>query len=572
MTATILAWLCGSFVLTAKPDLPVQLPEHQRLVSLQEADTLVLCAPGLVPELTPWLRYRQQQGYQIALSTEAQDTGRVHATIRAAAASGRLKNVLLVGDDQKQTSKTEFHLPTPLVRAEVIKAWGPETELAADNRYADLDGDHSPDVALGRLPASDPDELRVMVDKILAYERAAPEGRWRRKINLVAGVGGFGMVADAVIETATRSFIRRGIPDGFETKIAYASWRSPYFPDPRRFRQHVVNQFNDGCLCWVYVGHGRRSELDWVRVPIGIAPILTVDDVERIECRTGFPIAIFLSCYGAAFDGEQDSLTERLLQHRGGPVAALGGSRVTMPYGMAVLSQALMDEMFQQQRATLGEVVMHAKRRTMASDVNRQHRLLSTVARAISPQPSDLVGERREHVDMFHLLGDPLLRLHHPEQVDVDVERSAVPGDRIRVQCRSKVAGKCLVELACRRGRFTFAPEARLEFDGSHEGMRRLDAVFAQANDDVYCRRLVTTKGQPFEVELDVPPHALGACTVRVYIEPTAPSDATRPSNTTRPTDAIRPADRRSSQVAGRLNYAIGAASLYVSKAVDSAP
>jgi len=32
----------------------------------------------------------------------------------------------------------------------------------------------------------------------------------------------------------------------------------------------------------------------------------------------------------------------------------------------------------------------------------------------LSPPPVDLAAERREHVLMYQLIGDPLLRLHRP--------------------------------------------------------------------------------------------------------------------------------------------------------------
>ena len=38
--------------------------------------------------------------------------------------------------------------------------------MPSENRYADVDGDGSPDVAIGRLPVQTPEEADVMVDKI----------------------------------------------------------------------------------------------------------------------------------------------------------------------------------------------------------------------------------------------------------------------------------------------------------------------------------------------------------------------------------------------------------------------
>jgi hypothetical protein len=339
-------------------------------------------------------------------------------------------------------------------------------------------------------------------------------------VNLVAGVAGFGALADKVIESATRSFISRGIPETYRTTMTYASWRSPYCPDPRVFRQTVIDRMNEGCLFWVYVGHGHRQGLDWIRVPTGAAPIMQVKDVSRVGATSGMPIAVFLSCYAGAFDGAEDCLAEKLLRQEGGPVAILAGSRVTMPYGMAVLSNAMMDFAFRERLQTLGEVMLSAKRQSMDEKADGfSRRLLDAMAASISPNPDDLEGERREHLQLFNLLGDPLLRIHHPRTLDVKVARSIEPGGHLRVECQSDVTGDCLVELVCRRGQFTYRPDRRTEFDGSSEGMRALSREYHRANDDRYVSRQFPTLNRSFHTTLPVPEHAMGACRVRVFVQ-----------------------------------------------------
>ncbi len=294
----------------------------------------------------------------------------------------------------------------------------------------------------------------------------------------------------------------------------------------------------------MYLGHGQREGLDWVRVPLGVAPILTVDDVPRLECSAGPPVAIFLSCYGAAFDGAADCLAERMVTRSEGPVAVIGGSRVTMPYGMAVLSQALMRQMFDERPPTLGQMLLAAKREAVARS-RRRRRLAPGSMRwpgPSSPNRDDLDGERREHVLMFHLLGDPLLRIAHPQSVDLAVPSSAQPGELVTVSgAVVRWPAACTVELACRRGQLTFRPEPRREFDRTHEGMQALTEVYLHANDDRYVPvAMVTVSNGRFKTELQVPVHAKGPCTVRVFAE-------------------------------GGQSFALGAGTLYVSQ-VESPP
>ena len=51
----------------------------------------------------------------------------------------------------------------------------------------------------------------------------------------------------------------KGQPLAFMT---YASLASPYCPDPRKFHDTTIGRFNEGCLFWVYIGHGHPTGLD----------------------------------------------------------------------------------------------------------------------------------------------------------------------------------------------------------------------------------------------------------------------------------------------------------------------
>ena len=77
------------------------------------------------------------------------------------------------------------------------------------------------------------------------------------------------------------------------------------------------------------------------------------------------PIALLLCCSTGGFDQREDCLAEELLRADGGPAAAIAGSRVTMPYAMSVLGAELLRIYFQDRPATIGELLLAAKRATM---------------------------------------------------------------------------------------------------------------------------------------------------------------------------------------------------------------
>lgn len=488
----------------------------------QPCDTAVVCPGEFREALRPWLAHRAAQGHVVRLLSNQGSAAVIRRQIRALADDGALKYVLLVGDaDPAMTLDPALRarcVPTHLSRARVNVRWGSEPEIAADNWYADLDDDRVPDVALGRLPADSAAELGAMVEKTLRYERSLGFGPWRRRINLVAGLGGFGKVADAALEMTAKRLITDGIPADYCTTMTYASWQSPYCPDPRQFRGAVLDRLNEGCLFWVYIGHGQPRALDRVRTPLGQFPILADRDAPALQAQQGPAIACFLACYTAAYDFRDDCLAEALLRAPGGPVAAIGGSRVTMPYAMAVLSTELMDECFLRHADTLGGALLAAKRNMMAPAASPRRAGLDLIAKLISPAPADLAAERAEHLDLFQLMGDPLLRLRHPRRLKVDVARQVVAGEPLKLSLASPLAGDCTVELVARRDQLTFSPHPRGQFATTAAALAGWTAEYLQANNPLWAEHQQLARQGTVDVELLVPESARGAGHVRVFV------------------------------------------------------
>lgn len=519
--------------------------------SVGAADVVVVCPKEYRAALAPWVAHRQGQGHRI----EVIDNGTPEATrtrIRELAAAGKLTHVVLVGDADAPRNQGERRstVPTFKTKAEVNVQFGSEPEIAADNPYGDLDGDGLPDLAVGRLSVDRADQLAEVVRKIITYETQQDHGPWRQRVSLVAGIGGFGAIVDSTIEMTAKKFLCDGVPAGYSTSMTYGSWRSPYCPDPRRFQDAVVQGFNNGALFWVYIGHGHPERLDRVHVPGAAYPILEQRDVIKLDCQHGSPIALLLACYTGAFDFPRECLAEEMLRLPGGPVAVLAGSRVTMPYAMAVLSSGMIDECFQNRPATLGEIVLRAKRRSVEASApvgdvsdeapakidNRQ--LLDALGKMMSPHPN-LDAERKEHLALFNLLGDPLLRIAYPEPVTLESPEEIAAGGTLPLKITSPFAGKCTVQIVCRRDCLTFDVPSRPEFSLESSSLDGLHAVYEKANDHRFSEHLLDISAGQFEADLPVPSSARGPCHVRVFIE-------------------------------GKDRHALGATSLFVKKAAVS--
>jgi len=489
----------------------------------EAADTVIVCPPQFHEALRPWMQYRADQGHRFAIASHAKSAKQIRAEIRAIARSGDLKYVLLVGDAEP-TAETDATVrkrcvPTFHLDAKVNVKWGSEPILASDNPYADLDDDGEPDLAVGRLPVDNVQELSALVRRLIAYEKSQDLDLWRRNIHFVAGVGGFGVIADTVLERVTGKFIADGIPAAYSTTVTYGSWRSPYCPDPRDFHQVTVDRLNEGGLFWVYIGHGHSRMLDRVRVPGGSHHILDVRDMAKLKVKTGPPIALFLACYTGAFDFSHDCLAEDLIRTEGGPIAAISGSRVTMPYAMAVMGDGMLHEYFEKKRPTLGMVLLHAKQRMLDTETDQPNRrMIDSIATVLSPSRNELHLERAEHAALFNLFGDPLLRLKHGKEISLTAEKKATAGEKIIVRCDSPVKGDCTVELVCRRDRLRFTPPTRDRYLEEDKELADYNRVYEAANNTRWAAGKFPIEKGEFEQEIKIPHEAAGACHVRVFI------------------------------------------------------
>lgn len=485
-------------------------------------DTLVVCPQSLRSGLDRWLEYRRAQGRTIQVIESATDAEQLKSAIHTEARLGTLRTVVLVGDATATAGTTPTAsriVPTFLLPAKVNIHFNSEPELASDNPYVDLDGDGVPDLAIGRIAADNADELAAIVDKTIAYEQSDDFTNWRRQVNFVAGLGGFSPMADKVLELTAKRFITAGLPSAYAISMTYGSWRSPYCPDPREFHATTIDRLNEGCVFWVYIGHGHRSSLDRVRCGSQQYHIFDQRDIPKANAAHGLPIALFLACHTAAFDDPRDCLAEDLLRTPRGPVAVIGGTRVTMPYGMSIMANELMTACFQTKLPTLGQVVLEAKRQMLTRPRDDDEtRSLDALARLVNPKSRDLALERAEQVLLFHLIGDPLLRLPFPAQATLDVPSQARPGEALQVVGESPIAGDAVLELVVRRDKLKFRPAVRDVFSEADEALRAYQVDYQRANDP----RLASTRQKVaagrFQAELPVPDDAQGECHVRLYV------------------------------------------------------
>lgn len=410
-------------------------------------EVVVVCPEVFTESLSAWVDYRQKQGMDVCVIQPQSDAEALREKIRAHA-DPLTRYVLLVGDTPALGATCDPRRQIPILYSptKVTSAWGSTPTLSSDLLYGDFDLDTLPDAVVGRLPVDTPQQLEKLISRIVAREVSADFGSWRSEVQLVGGVGGFGMLADRAIESVARTILTGMLPTDTRTCVCYASPGHPFFPSNGSFTNAVLDRYQRGSRFWVYAGHGQITHLDRVPGTADGVPVLDRQSVQRLSRPAeGAPIAVMLSCYTGAMDAAEDSIAEQMLLCDGGPIAVVAGSRITMPYGNTTAVVGLIDGVFNQQLPRLGDAWLNALRqmhRENSEDTSSSRIMIDALAAVVSPPGTNLVEERREHMLLYNLIGDPTLRLQHPKNLDLKVAVGHERGSPIQAAVESPISGK----------------------------------------------------------------------------------------------------------------------------------
>jgi hypothetical protein len=474
------------------------------LTAAAPAQTVLVLSPDeFQPALAEWKAHREAQGYTVRVAAPGDDPRATVLKLR----TKDLKFVLLLGDVKQ--------VPAHVYPATIIKRWERDPRVYNDNHTADLDGDDIPDVAVGRLPADNVEEARTMLGKVIAYEKNRDYSAWRRRINVVAGVGGFGVMQDAAIERASTSFLKENIPASYDLHVTYANLKSAYCPPPSKVLEITTERMEEGALFFAYIGHGWRGGFDTCRFKGERYPIFTEDAAWELESKHGMPIVFLLCCSTGHFDDAPDCIAEVMVKRPKGPVAVIASSRVSMPYGNAPLAKELLEALFMDRQKTLGEAFLAAKIRTMTpKDPNDPQRaLIETLAMmAYERDGAKRRQERIEHLYLYNLLGDPSLRIAHAASAALKAPETLHPGETAQVTVQAEVTGKYAIELVRER-----SPDRTPRTGDTDEEFM---TAYRNANDGVLARAEGTAEKGAFGAALALPATLRpGTYDVRVWIE-----------------------------------------------------
>jgi hypothetical protein len=244
--------------------------------------------------------------------------------------------------------------------------------VASENAYADLDGDGAPDVAIGRLPASTPQEAQILVDKVLRQKATLRETA-ARHLFVVDNQGANQPSFLAAARTVAARFP--------EATVAWADVASGYDAAGELIAQRELQSaVAAGVSLLHYFGHaGPETWADERVLDVPLASRLSGPGsvVLTWACQSQF----FQNLWGP-------SVNEALLKNpAGGALASFGPAGISDVSLQAALFSRFYDEL-RTPGTSLGEAIRRAKARTIR----------------------ELPGSQPV-IDGFNLLGDPALKI-----------------------------------------------------------------------------------------------------------------------------------------------------------------
>lgn len=413
----------------------------QNLHGIEQADYLIISAPEFLEQANRLADFhREKHGFAVVVSTPtmiynefssgAQDISALRDFIkmvydRSTERGNPLDYVLLFGDasfDYKNRTNGNTNF-VPIFQS--VNSQSPTISHCSDDFFAILDDEEGYwslgsreglDVGIGRLPAGNQFEARVLVDKVLSYHRPETMGDWRNRLVFVADDEDNNAFLNDCEDVS--DFVYADHPEYNVQKIYMDAYPQESFgsgdkyPDVNRAIDEALDR---GVLVFNYIGHGGGQGLAHER-------IITREQIQSWTNKDRLPLFVTATCELSRFDDpSQDSPGELiLLNPNGGAIALVTTTRVVYTNTNKNLNVALFNNnlmaVHDKGVPALGDVYMRTKNNSQR-DINQRN---------------------------FILLGDPALTLAYPRE---NIIATKINGQDIGgISDTLKALGKVIIE------------------------------------------------------------------------------------------------------------------------------
>lgn len=237
-------------------------------------------------------------------------------------------------------------------------------------------GNHTMDIAIGRLPVKTAEEAANVVSKIVEYESGrSTYGNWRKKIVFVADDGDANVHLSQADQMATEISLNHPEIDARKIYIdAFEQIQLPAGEASPDAEKKLLEAIDRGALIVNYTGHG--NERQWAHERI-------FDDfvIATLDNRT-LPLFVTATCeFGRHDDPAQISGAEMcVLRKNGGAIGMVTTARPVEASTNYALNKAFYQALFEAEAAapaTVGEVFRQTKNTSLSGVSNRNFSLLA---------------------------------------------------------------------------------------------------------------------------------------------------------------------------------------------------
>ena len=231
-----------------------------------------------------------------------------------------IKYVLLVGDADifpvryvKTTIEGIDDVPSDLYYADIYRGDGSFSSWDENGNgiYGERGDkiDFMPDVYIGRLPASNEEEMKILVNKIINFE--LPPQR--------ATFIGTELYKDTPLSEG--EFLKDYVSDNIKMNVTKLYESIGYAN-----RNKISDEINKGTMFVNFAAHGNPNLIGWS------TGSWSSDDISLLKNKYKMPVIFAMSCSTNEFD-DTDCLGEKfLLYDKGGAIAYAGSSRIAYVY------------------------------------------------------------------------------------------------------------------------------------------------------------------------------------------------------------------------------------------------
>ncbi|WP_428667162.1 type IX secretion system sortase PorU [Runella sp.] len=419
-----------------KTPVSFQPIQNQSIRSLATPDMVIITAPVWQKQAQKLADFRQQNdGLEVKVVTTAQvynefSSGQPDPTAMRDLAKylnnkqpNKLKYLLLFGDasydfknNLKALSGTEIANFVPTYESN--ESAHPVRSFSSDDYFGflkpddgiwkeDLEGNHTLDIGIGRLPVKTIEEAEAVVNKLIRYNSKRSEGNWRQRIVFVADDGDSNLHQQ---DADDLSKIVAGSAPAYNLQKVYVDAYPQSGSNSQRApgaSEAVDRYINEGAFIMNYTGHGGIST--W-----SDEQIVTLQNLFNWRNLDNLPLIVTATCEFGRYDnpGEVSGAEIAVVSPRGGAIAMLSTSRPVYANTNFLVNSAFYRAVFQPlngQMPRLGDVMKVTKNKSYYDVLNRN----------------------------FTLLGDPSLRLNYG-----DYQVSVVVNDTLKAGRLGKLSGE----------------------------------------------------------------------------------------------------------------------------------